>query len=195
MRSTACRSGHARTMSASADPRRGRGALLLLARSVHHALAATQGPGEFFMIVDLHLRHCEVSPQAGGLINDHRSESFPDYLFGAVYHLIDDACGAHQSVCLTDWIVTPFPFPHDAIARPASRSVGEFRTEDQTPSRVPDAGSDDLVLVSWMGVGFEAREEPSPHPDRVGRADRALLRIRRFRPFQPPLERSLVDRT
>jgi hypothetical protein len=70
MRSTACRSGHARTMSASADPRRGRGALLLLARSVHHALAATQGPGEFFMIVDLHLRHCEVSPQAGGLIID-----------------------------------------------------------------------------------------------------------------------------
>jgi hypothetical protein len=69
-----------------------------------------------------------------------------------------------RSVGLTDWIVTPFPFPDDAIAQPASRNVGEFRTEDQTPSRVPDAGSDDLVLVSWMGVGFEAREEPSPHP-------------------------------
>ncbi len=27
-------------------------------------------------------------------------------------------------------IVAPFPFPHDAVAQPAGRSVGEFRTED-----------------------------------------------------------------
>jgi hypothetical protein len=64
-------------------------------------------------------------------------------------------------------MVTPFPFLHDAVAQPASRSVGEFRTEDQMASRVPDAGSDDPVLVLWMGIGLEAREEPSPHPDRV----------------------------
>ena len=27
-------------------------------------------------------------------------------------------------------IVTSFPFPHDAVAQPASRSIREFRTED-----------------------------------------------------------------
>ena len=65
-------------------------------------------------------------------------------------------------------IVTPFPFPHDAIAQPACRSIGEFRTEDQMASSILDAGSDDPVLVLWMGMGFEACEEASPHPDRVG---------------------------
>src|SRR5271168_1577607 len=158
--------------------------------------------------------------KAGGLINDHRSESVPDHRFGAVYHLIDDAGGAHQSVGLTDrftseqahlfevprelWsrresakplhrkflsiktgltnhrqlrirndligrrMVTPFPFLHDAVAQPASRSIGEFRTKDQMASRISDAGGDDSVLVLWMGIGLEAREEASPHPDRVG---------------------------
>ena len=66
------------------------------------------------------------------------------------------------------WIVTPFPFPHDAIAQPASRSIGEFWTEDQMASSIADTGSDDAVLVLWMGIGFETREEASPHPDRVG---------------------------
>ena len=55
-------------------------------------------------------------------------------------------------------IVTPFPFPHDAVAQPASRSIGEFRTEDQVASRIPDAGSNDPVLVLRMGIGLEARE-------------------------------------
>ena len=40
--------------------------------------------------------------------------------------------------------------------------------QDQMASRIPDASSDDPVLALWMGIGLEAREEPSPHPDRVG---------------------------
>jgi hypothetical protein len=36
------------------------------------------------------------------LVNDHRSESLPDHRFGAIYHLIDDAGGAHQSLGLTN---------------------------------------------------------------------------------------------
>ena len=35
-------------------------------------------------------------------------------------------------------------------------------------SSIPDASSDDAVLVLRMGIGLEAREEASPHPDRVG---------------------------
>jgi hypothetical protein len=35
-------------------------------------------------------------------------------------------------------------------------------------SGVSDVGSDDPILVLWMGVGLEARQEPSPYPDRVG---------------------------
>ena len=54
-------------------------------------------------------------------------------------------------------MVAPFPLLHDAVAQPASRSVGEFRTEDQMASRVSDAGSDDPILILWMGVGLEAR--------------------------------------
>jgi hypothetical protein len=53
---------------------------------------------------------------------------------------------------------TPFPFPHDAVAQPASRGIGEFRTEDQMASSILDASSDDLVLVLRMGIGLEARE-------------------------------------
>src|SRR5271154_6116832 len=154
------------------------------------------------------------------LIGDHRSKSLPDHRFGAVYHLFDNAGGAHQSLGLTDrftsqqahlfevacelwsWrkaakplhgkllsvktgltnhrqlrirndligrrMVTPFPFLHDAVAQPASRRVGEFRTKDQMASRVSDASGDDPILILWMGVGLEAREETSPHPDRVG---------------------------
>src|SRR5271163_4808207 len=157
---------------------------------------------------------------SGRLIGDHRSESLPDHRFGAVYHLFDNAGGAHQSLGLTDrftgqqahllevarelrrwrkaakplhWkflsiktgltnhrqlrirndligrrLVTPFPFLHDAVAQPASRSIGEFWTEDQMASRITDAGSDDAVLVLRMGIGLEAREEASPDPDRVG---------------------------
>src|SRR5215831_2509642 len=33
-------------------------------------------------------------------------------------------------------MVTPFPFLHDAVAQPASRRVGEFRTKDQMASRI-----------------------------------------------------------
>src|SRR5258708_671245 len=40
------------------------------------------------------------------------------------------------------WIVTPFPFPHDVVAQPASRSIGEFRTKDQMASGILDAPSD-----------------------------------------------------
>src|SRR5271163_1377421 len=174
----------------------------------------------------VHTAPCDVARPAeqriavGGLIDDHRSESLPDHRFGAGYHLIDDAGGAHQSLGLADrftgqqthlfevacelwsWrksakplhgkllsiktgltnhrqlrirndligcrVVTPFPFLHDAVAQPASRRVREFRTKDQMASRIPDAGSDDPVLILWMGVGLEARKEPSPHPDRVG---------------------------
>ena len=54
-------------------------------------------------------------------------------------------------------LITPFPFLHDAVAQPASRRVGEFRTKDQMASRVSDAGSDDPILILWMGVGLEAR--------------------------------------
>ena len=54
-------------------------------------------------------------------------------------------------------MVAPFPFLHDGVAQPAGRSIGEFRAEDQMPSRIPDAGSDDPVLVLWMGIGLEAR--------------------------------------
>jgi hypothetical protein len=39
-----------------------------------------------------------------------------------------------------------------------------IRTEDQMASSIPDASSDDAVLVLWMGIGLEAREEASPHP-------------------------------
>jgi hypothetical protein len=55
-------------------------------------------------------------------------------------------------------IVTPFPFPHDAVAQPASRSIGPFRTEDQMASSILDASSDDPFLVLRMGIGLEARE-------------------------------------
>src|SRR5262249_31587223 len=37
-------------------------------------------------------------------------------------------------------IVAPLPFPHYAVAQPASRSIGEFRTEDQMASSIFDAG-------------------------------------------------------
>src|SRR5262249_37727717 len=56
------------------------------------------------------------------------------------------------------WIVASLPFPHDTVAQPASRSIGEFRTEDQMASSVLDAGGDDTVLVLRMGVGLETRE-------------------------------------
>src|ERR1700722_10266131 len=36
------------------------------------------------------------------LVNDHGSEALPDHCFGAAYHLIDNAGGAHQSLGLTD---------------------------------------------------------------------------------------------
>src|SRR5215510_8517404 len=55
-------------------------------------------------------------------------------------------------------IVTPFPFPHDAVAQSASRSIGEFRAEDKMTCSILDASSDDPVLVLRMGVGLEARE-------------------------------------
>jgi len=59
--------------------------------------------------------------------------------------------------------------PHDAVAQPVSRSIiGEFRTNDQMASSIPDARSDAPVVVLRMGIGLEAREEASPHPDRVG---------------------------
>ena len=44
-------------------------------------------------------------------------------------------------------------------------------------SRIPDAGGDDPFLVLRMGIGLEAREEASPHPDRVG-AERQRSRDR-----------------
>src|SRR5262249_3224265 len=65
-------------------------------------------------------------------------------------------------------IVTPFPFSHNAVAQPASRSIGEFRAEDKMTYSILDASSDDPVLVLRMGVGLEAREYASPPPDRVG---------------------------
>src|SRR5262245_23309023 len=37
----------------------------------------------------------------GELVNDYRSESFPDHRFSTAYHLIDDSGGAHQSLGLT----------------------------------------------------------------------------------------------
>src|SRR5262245_3436751 len=146
----------------------------------------------------------------GELVNDYRSESFPDHRFSTAYHLIDDVGGAHQSLGLTGrftgqqahlfevtcelrgwrkstkpvhgkllpiktgstnhrklrirndliwWrIVTTFPFPHDAVAQSASRSIGEFRAEDKMTCSILDASSDDPVLVLRMGVGLEARE-------------------------------------
>ena len=56
------------------------------------------------------------------------------------------------------WIVMPFPFTHDAVAQPASRSIREFRTEDQMASSILNAGSHDPVLVMRMGIGLKARE-------------------------------------
>src|SRR5262245_51005189 len=55
-------------------------------------------------------------------------------------------------------IVTPFPFSHDAVAQPASRSIGKFRAENKMTCSILDASSDDPVLVLRMGVGLEARE-------------------------------------
>src|SRR5262245_25471412 len=55
-------------------------------------------------------------------------------------------------------IVTPFPFPHNAVAQSASRSIGEFRAEDKMTCSILDASSYDSVLVLRMGVGLEARE-------------------------------------
>src|SRR5882757_4611932 len=64
-------------------------------------------------------------------------------------------------------IVTPFPFPHNAVAQPARRSIGEFRTEDQVTGCILDASSDHALLVLRMGISLEARQQASPHPDRV----------------------------
>src|SRR5262249_29773675 len=55
-------------------------------------------------------------------------------------------------------IVMPFPFPHDAVAQPASRSVGKFRAEDQMARSILDTSSDDAVLVLRMCIGLEARK-------------------------------------
>ena len=69
--------------------------------SRHSARGALQGGaprGEIF-VCDTPAR---FRRKAGGLFNDHRSESLPDHRFGAVYHLIDDAGGAHQALGLTD---------------------------------------------------------------------------------------------
>ena len=55
-------------------------------------------------------------------------------------------------------IVMPFPFPHDAVAQPASRSIREFRTEDQMAGCILDASSNHALLVLRMGISLEARE-------------------------------------
>ena len=40
--------------------------------------------------------------------------------------------------------------------------------EDQMASSILDASSDDPFFVLRMGIGLEAREQASAHPDRVG---------------------------
>src|SRR5882724_9339309 len=42
-------------------------------------------------------------------------------------------------------IVTPFPFPHDAVAQPAGRSVWKLRTKDEMARSILDACSDDAI--------------------------------------------------
>jgi hypothetical protein len=48
--------------------------------------------------------------KAGGLVDDDRSESLPDYRFGTAHHLIDDAGGAHQSLGLTEAGMVLYPW-------------------------------------------------------------------------------------
>ena len=51
-------------------------------------------------------------------------------------------------------VVTPFPFPHDAVAQPAGKSIGEFPTEEQMATGILGARSDDPLLALRMGIGL-----------------------------------------